>query len=90
MSRPQEQKPVHVVHCRECNGYHRIGIKVTTIGIEFAPDIPEEYWDKARAKLFRTEIRCPETKESFIAAEDDWLHLSEEEFHVRFPGNRRT
>jgi hypothetical protein len=33
-------------------------------------------------------IECPVTKKTFTASEDDWLHLTEEEFHSRFPGNR--
>jgi hypothetical protein len=29
---------------------------------------------------------CPKTGKLFDATEDDWLHLTEAEFHLRFPG----
>jgi hypothetical protein len=86
MKNPEERKPVHVVRCRECDGFHRINIKETIIGI--GPTPPEPIPDEFYSVLFRREIKCPKTGDTFIPAEDDWLHLTEDEFHRRFPGNR--
>jgi len=84
----ENRKPIHIVHCRECKGYHRINLKMSTIGIDPAPEpIPETLMDEMRKKFFRSEIRCPKTKETFIPAEDDWLHLTEQEFQA-LPKNK--
>jgi hypothetical protein len=54
-------------------------IKETIIG---PSPLPEPLPDEFRSKLFRSEIECPKTGETFIPAEDDWLHLTEQEFEA--------
>ena len=79
MENVDKQKPIHLVHCRECQGYHRINIKMTVIGdFPTTESLPDRFYDK----LFRGELKCPKTGETFIAAEDDWLHLTQAEFEA--------
>lgn len=88
MGNSEESKTVPLVHCPECSGHHRINIKLTTYGIGPVEPPPEALPDKFLNKLFRSELQCPKTKRSFTPDDDDWLHLTEDEFHRRFPGRR--
>jgi hypothetical protein len=82
MSNSDEQKMISLVHCPECKGYHKINIKLTTYGSgPPPPPLPAEF----RNKLFSASINRPATSKSFIPSEGDWLHLSEDQFHRRFP-----
>lgn len=81
MSISEDLNKVHVVHCRECDDYHRMNIKATSIGNGPVERLPDELL----VKLFRCEIKCPKTGETFVAAEDDWVHLTEQEFEKRCP-----
>ena len=76
MGNPEESKTIHVVHCRECDGYHRFNIKTTIVGHFPAELIPDDF----ASTLFRRELECPMTHKTFVPAEDDWLHLTEQEF----------
>ena len=81
---PEDIKTVHMVRCPFCKSYHRVDVKVTTFGIwptsEGLPSIEELLVSKPTI--------CPFTNQSFDSDEDDWLHLTEEEFHERYPGHR--
>jgi hypothetical protein len=88
MGNADEQKPIHLVHCPECKGYHKSNIKVTTYGIGPLP--PDLLPDEFQSKLFSGPIECRATGKTFIPTEDDWLHLTEDEFHRRFPDYRRS
>jgi hypothetical protein len=82
MGKQGEHKPIHVVRCRECSGYHRINLKKTLIGDGPAPDIPDSLINEAWKRCFSSEIKCPKTGDTFIPTEDDWLHLTEQEFRA--------
>jgi len=83
MSDSEHAKTVHMLLCPFCKGYHRVHIKHSSIGGELAIE------DMAAplAMLFAPgPTRCPKTGKTFDATEDDWLHLTEEEFYRRYPG----
>jgi hypothetical protein len=76
-----DPKAIHMLRCHVCNGYHRI--KITLVGEALnAEEMPPP------EMLFPCgPTKCPKTGKSFDVTEDDWLHLTEEEYHARFPGN---
>lgn len=74
---------VHLLYCPHCLGYHRLHIKQLSVGGELRPEeMP------SLEMLFPTgPTKCPQTGKVFDAVEDDWLHLTEDEYHQRFPGS---
>jgi hypothetical protein len=64
---------------------HSIGGSLASKDIErFMKQALDESFSHSRP------IECPLTQKEFMAEEDDWLHLTEEDFHSRFPGNRHN
>lgn len=85
MEKTKEEKPIHIVHCSSCDGVHRFSLKHTVIGNAVAPDLelPSE-----STLLESAPFQCPVTGKDVRVCDAEWEHLTEEEFHVRFPGNR--
>jgi hypothetical protein len=76
---------VHLVHCPFCKAYHRVRLTHTAIGdASLDVELPSE---EEVLHQFRQQ-ECPKNHETFEAAEDDWLHLSEDEFYRRYPESR--
>lgn len=65
MLEPFDPKTIHMVRCPFCHEYHRVSLRMRSVGTGVLP-------------------KCPETNKTFTADREDWLHLSEDEFHRRF------
>ena len=81
---------VHMVRCPFCSTYHRFSVKLKSIGGNLPPKDVIRFMKATLDESFKDgqSIECPVTDKIFTASGDDWLHLTEEEFHSRFPGNR--
>ena len=84
MSGSDKARTVHVVLCPFCSGYHRVNIKLAVVGNgkltqEDMPPIEILFPSPSPTK-------CAKTGKMFKATDRDWLHLTEEEFHLRYPG----
>jgi hypothetical protein len=91
MTESDFQKTVHMVRCPFCNGYHRVRLKLTSFGDPPSPppEILQEMFRSANESMETNPTECPVTNRPFTPDKHDWLHLTEEEFHRRYPGNRR-
>ena len=88
MRQPFDEKTVHLVQCPFCKTYHRVRLRVTSFGEGPTPENMPEMLGKINQLLESKPSECPATKKTFTADADDWLHLTEEEFHRRAPGSR--
>ena len=68
----------------------RFSVKLKSIGGSLPPKEAIKFMKAALDESFKDDrpIECPVTNKIFTASGEDWLHLTEEEFHSRFPGNR--
>jgi hypothetical protein len=89
MSELYDQQTVHLVRCPFCSEYHRIRLKLTSFG-KLPPNAIDDHlrFIDINALLESKPTECPATKKTFMPDPEDWLHMSEEEFHRRFPGSR--
>lgn len=81
-----DPKNVHMVRCPFCNEYHRFRLMMTTVGQFPLPDNLEDLVGPVNEMIESSPVECPITKQTFTA--DEWLHLTQDEFHQRFPGTR--
>jgi hypothetical protein len=79
---------VHMVRCPFCTAHHRMDLKLMSFGVGLPSKDLDRFMKEALQESFNSPIECPVAKKSFTPDEDDWIHLTEEEFHSRFPGHR--
>jgi hypothetical protein len=75
-----DAKTVHLIACPICGGQHRVHIK------HYGPPLAPEDMPTIEMIFQSGETKCPKTGETFYADADDWEHLTEGEYHRRFPG----
>lgn len=96
----KEPKTIHLIHCRACGNYHRADFQVIekTFGGSGPPPFEKEQMRAFREDLLRKipedffrggKQQCPLNGETYYAAQDDWMHLTEREFDLGIPAKHR-